>query len=495
MIENKYTKEDYKRLYLGESKKPDILSMQFGRLPPQAVDVECAVLGALILSSQKRDEVIPILKPEIFYKDAHSLIFSAIQALYNSGSAIDLLTITQELIRNGDLELIGGAYYLTELTRPVASSQNLESHARIITQKFIQREIIRKTGEIYNDGYSDSCDIFDLVANLENFVTDLNKYIVGKDYESDYAELVEKTYQEILTKKELKFTGIDTGSEKLNQITGGWQKTDLIIEAARPGIGKTTRMVSFAKAAALSGKRVAIFTLEMSSGQIVKKQLSEQSGVYGDKILNSNLNEFDLPKLFMAKDKLKQLPIYINDKPSVSPNYIRAVCKERKKKYGLDMIFIDYIQLLKPNTQVKGRNREQDISEISSSLKSMAKEFEVPVMALSQLNREMEKRGDKRPILSDLRESGSLEQDADIVLGLYRPSKYHKFENDGDYKDRPELTDESYKRISETHVLKHRNGKADIYFEECFYGELSRYEANGQTVELEPKKESNDIAF
>lgn len=469
-----------------------MIDLQFGKIPPQAVDIEEAVLGALMLSSSKRDEIIPILKSEIFYKDANQIIFTTIQELYNEGTPIDTLTVSNKLRNKGELEAVGGVFYLTQLTAPVASISNIEVHARIITQKFILREIIRYAGGFCSDAFDETVDVFDLIAQIENFTTNLNQYIIGRDYETNYAKLVEDTYQEIIKKSELGFTGIDTGSAKLNSITGGWQNTDLILLCARPGIGKSTRMVSFMKAAALSGKKSALFTLEMSSRQIIKKQLSEQSGVYGDKILTSNLTDYDKPKLFTAKEELKRLPIYINEKSAVTPNYIKAVCKERKKKYGLDLIFIDYIQLEKPNTMQKGRNREQEISDISASLKNIGKELNVPVIALSQLNREVDKRADKRPILSDLRESGSLEQDADIVLGQYRPSKYHKFSSDADYKDRGDMTEEIYKRVSELHILKHRNGKAEVYFEEMFYGELSRYDTGERQ---EPITEKTDERF
>lgn len=493
------TKDDYRRLYLGEEgmKNRDLrrveqesamLVNQFGKLPPQAIEIEEAVLGQLLLSSQGRDVVIPLLKPETFYKNANQTIFSAIQDLFNFNQGIDLLTVNEHLRKNGKLEEVGGSYYLTQLTRPVASSQNLEYHARIITQKFLQREIIRISGEMMRDSYSELADVFELIERLNNHATDLNKHIVGKDYETDYGSLVEETYNEILEKSEHEFTGIDTGSHKLNQLTGGWQNTDLIIVAARPSMGKSTRMVSFVKSALLSGKKCAVFTLEMSGKQIIKKQLSEQSGIFGDKLLRSELNEFDKPRLLQAKDDLKKLPLYLNDKPAISPNYIRTVCKERKKKYGLDMIFIDYIQLMKPNSQSKGGNREQDVASISAELKNLAKELNIPVMALSQLNRELDKRADKRPILSDLRESGAIEQDADMVIGLYRPSWYYKFEKDSDYKDRTELTEEMYKRISEAHVLKHRNGKAGVYLEENFYGELSRYNTGIES-------ESGEVSF
>lgn len=468
------------------------------KLPPQAVEVEQAVLGALMLSSSKLDTVVPILKPEIFYRDCNQRIFAAIQKLYNANHSVDLLTVTQQLKKDGELSGDVTPYYLTELTRPIASDAHIEHHVRIITQMYIKREIISRAGVLYSDAFDETADIFELIGRVEKLTSDLNKYIIGKDYDTNYAQLVEDTYQDIINKTDKKITGIDTGSEKLNKVTGGWQNTDLIIIAARPSVGKTTREVAFLKAAALSGKKCALFTLEMSGRQIIKKQLSEQSSVFGDNILQSNLSEGDKLKLIASKEELKKLPIYINDKPQVSANYIRAVCKERKKKYGLDIIFIDYLQLMKPNFSVKGRNREQEVSDISSSLKAIAKEFNIPVVVASQLNREVDKRTDKRPILSDLRESGSLEQDADMVIGLYRPSKYYRLDKDPDYKKIEGMTDDTYRRINETWILKHRNGKADCYFEERFYGEISRFETATETIEApqpqsRPENENPEI--
>ena len=444
-----------------------------GKVPPQAVDLEMAVLGAIMLERDLLPEIIFMIKPEFFYKESHQLIMSAILMLTENSQPVDILTVTEQLKKNGSLELVGGPYYITSLTNKICSAANIEWHVRIITQKFIQREIIRNANLLSKQCFDDTTDIFDTIKELDKLNSEINTYVIGKDYEKNYLDLLNVAYKEIVTQATSGFMGIDTGNQKLNAITGGWQSPDLILLCARPSMGKSTRMINFVKAAINQGKKCAIFSLEMSATQLIKKQIIEQSNVFGNKILESNLTDFDLQKIQLAYQKLSNAEIYLNEKTSVTPSYIKQVCQERKKKYGLDMIFIDYLQLMHANDRNKGMNREQEVSSISSSLKSIAKELQVPVMALSQLNRDLEKRVDKRPIKSDLRESGSLEQDADLILSIYRPSIYYDTENDPDYKG---IDEDTHNRISEIGVMKNRHGKSEIHFEERFYGELSRFE-------------------
>lgn len=446
----------------------DIISP--GKLPPQAIEVEEAVLGALILEKTYHDTVIPKLRKDMFYKHSNGLIFSAIKTLYDQSKPIDMLTVVSELKQAGELDHAGGAYRISQIMLPVASSANIEYHTAILVQKWLQRAIIAKSGEIIERCYDDTCDVFENMDSLDGFLSELRAHLIGNDHEIDYAQAVESTYVEIITRTDNGFIGIDTGSKKLNSVTGGWQQPDLIILAARPSMGKTARLMSFVKSAANQGKKVAVFSLEMSSHQLIKRQLSDFSGVYGDKILTSEFNDkFDIPKLRLAANTLKKLPIYINDKPSVTSNYIRAVCRERKKKYGLDMVVVDYLTLMRPNHVRKQANRDEIVGEIAADLKALAKELSIPVLVAAQLNRESDKRGDKRPILSDLRESGAIEQHADIVMGLYRPSYYAG--RDDEYK---ELSDLEYERISELIILKNRNGKL-VRFSEWFFGELSKF--------------------
>lgn len=441
----------------------------FGKLPPQAPDIEQAVLGALLIENLHHDIIIPQLKQEMFYKDVHGRIFNAIKTLYNEKKPIDMLTVINQLKLTGELDLVS-PHEITNLTTYIASSANIEFHTKIVVQKWLQRSVIAKSSDIINRCYDDSCDIFDSMQDLDSFLSELYAHLIGNDHEIDFSGIVEKTYTEIISRKDSNFTGIDTGSTKLNSVTGGWQSPDLIIIAARPSMGKTARMMSFVKSAANMGKKVAVFSLEMSAPQLIKRQLSDFSGVYGDKILTSNLNDkFDIPKLRLAANTLKKLPIYLNDHPSVTANYIRSVCRERKKKFGLDMIFVDYLTLMRPNHFKKQANRDEVVGEIAADLKAIAKELGLPVMVAAQLNRESDKRGDKRPILSDLRESGAIEQHADIVMGLYRPSYYSQI--DDEYKDLPE---QQYQRVSELIIMKNRNGKL-VRFSEFFYGELSKF--------------------
>lgn len=424
-----------------------------------------------MLENRVHDSTIPLLSPEMFYKEEHSIVFQAIKDLYNNREAIDLLTVSQKLKRDGNLDLVGGTYQITNLTARVASSSNIEYHVAILRQMWLKRALIAKSHETINQAYDDTSDVFELMGQFDAFLADSKRVLIGADHEISYAQVVEKTYLQIVERTDKGFTGIDSGSDKLNGITGGWQNTDLIFICARPGQGKTTRMLSFAKSAANMGRKVAIFSLEMSSAQLIKKQLSDFSGVYGDKILTSTLNDkFDIPKLRLAADSLKKLPIYLNDRPAVKPSYIRAVCRERKKNFGLDMVFVDYLTLMRPDVDRKNASKNDWVGEVAAAMKALAKELEIPIMVACQLNRETDKRADKRPILSDLRDSGEIEQHADIVISPYRPSYYAG--RDADYQG---MDDEQYSRISELIVMKNRNGKANVKYQEMFYGELSKF--------------------
>lgn len=430
----------------------DISSLMYGKVPPQARDLEEAVLGAILIDKDALSEVIEILKPETFYDPNHGLIYKAICRLFERPEPVDLLTVAEELRKSNELEQVGGPFYLAELTNKVASSANVEFHSRIIIQKFIQRELIRTSTQIINDAYEDSTDVFDLLDKAEAnlfAITDTNL----RRGSGDMRKLVTDAIMEIgeIRNKELGLTGIPSGYTALDRITSGWQKTELIITAARPAMGKTAFILNMARNAAVdNGIPVAIFSLEMSAVQLVKRLISAECEIEGDKIKNGTLTEHEWAELNRRVEKLAESPIYIDDSPAINIFELRAKCRRLVSAYGVKMVFIDYLQLMS-GTSADGRgfNREQEISNISRSLKSIAKELEMPVIALSQLSRAVESRTDKKPQLSDLRESGSIEQDADMVLFLFRP-EYYGFTQDAEGN--------STHGVSEVIIAKHRNG-------------------------------------
>lgn len=484
------------------------MAQQFGKLPPQDVSVEEAVLGAILLEKHAFDETADILFPEIFYKDTHKIIYEGCKNLKSRNEPIDILTICNELRRTNELDLVGGAYAITILTNRVATASNIKSHARIIAEKYLQRAIITVCSTAIKNAYEDSVDVFELFNKTDADLQEAKERVVGKQSTMEWHEQLHETVDVIekLKNADLKVSGIPTGSHKIDSITGGWQKTDLIYLCGRPGAGKSTRAINFIKAACLYKYNVCMFSLEMGYRQITRKFINEESEIYGNKLITGDISDFDLQKLHTAKDKLTLLPFYLNDKGSINTSYLKSVLKQRKKKHGVDMVVIDYIQLMKPNEVKKGQSRDGELGSISMALKSIAKEFDIPVIALAQLSRKCEERIDKRPILSDLRESGSLENDADMVIGLYRPSYYYTWDKDKDYSKDIEsgMTEEQYKRVSELHILKHRNGQADRFIKESFFGEFSRFvpEGNEQprkidgnpNLYIEPTKENSDNA-
>lgn len=425
-----------------------------GKLPPQAVEVEQAVLGALMLEKDALARVIDKIKPEIFYKPAHKFIFEAIITLFQKSEPIDLLTVTQQLKSMAKLDACGGPLYITELSSRVASAANIEHHSHIITQKYIQREVIRICGEISNYAFEDTTDVFELLDNAEQQFYALSGNNLRKESLS-IDLLTMKTLQRLeeLKSKGEGITGVPTGFRKLDEMTAGWQKSDLIIVAARPAMGKTAFILSISRnAAILASKAVAIFSLEMSATQLVQRLLCAEAELDAQKMRTGNLDDSEWRQLNSRIGQLSKAPIYIDDTPALGIHDLRAKCRRLKMEKNIEMIIIDYLQLMRAET-VKSGNREQEIATISRSLKQLAKELDVPVIALSQLSRAVETRGgDKRPMLSDLRESGSIEQDADVVMFLYRPEYYGL------------LTDEDgnpTQGIAEVIIGKQRNGPVD----------------------------------
>lgn len=438
-------------------RKPDLGSpMGMGKLPPQALDLEEAVLGALMLEKDALTAVVDILKPESFYKEAHKVIFSAILDLFSDSQPIDLLTVTNQLRKKGQLEMAGGAFFITELTSKVSSASNIEYHARIITEQSMKREIISLSSEIQREAFEDTTDVFELLDKMEQSLFEISEKNIRKNY-SDMRSILKEAIVELESKKGQKdgLTGVPSGFTALDRVTSGWQKSDLVIIAARPAMGKTAFVLSVLRNAAVDHNRpVAIFSLEMSSIQLVNRLISSEAELDSDKIKKGNLADYEWEQLVHKTGKLSKAPLFVDDTPALSILELRAKCRKLKAQHDIQMIVIDYLQLMSGDSKsFGGGNREQEIASISRALKKIAKELSVPVIALSQLSRAVETRGgDKRPQLSDLRESGAIEQDADMVMFLYRP-EYYGITEDEDGA--------STAGVGEIIIAKHRNGSLD----------------------------------
>ncbi|MFI5132881.1 MAG: replicative DNA helicase [Chitinophagales bacterium] len=436
--------------------------MVYGKVPPQAKELEEAVLGAIMLEKNAFDTIVEILKPECFYVEAHQRIFKAMQGLAQKSQPIDILTVVEELRSKEELEMVGGPYYVTKLTNTVVSSANIEAHSRIILQKFIQRELIRISGEIIGDAYEDSTDVFDLLDDAESKLFEITNNHLRKNFDTIDSVLV-KTIQRIedLRHSNQDVTGVPSGFSSLDRVTYGWQNTDLIILAARPAVGKTAFALNLARNAALHANKptpVALFSLEMSAGQLVQRILAAESEIWLEKIARGKLEEHEMKQLYARGiQRLAQAPIYIDDTPALNIFELRAKSRRLKNKHNIGLIIIDYLQLMSGTGENRQSNREQEISNISRNLKALSKELNVPIIAISQLSREVEKRsagkdGTKMPQLSDLRESGAIEQDADLVMFLYRPEYYDITSNEMGDSNRGETI---------IRIAKHRNGMLD----------------------------------
>jgi replicative DNA helicase len=433
-------------------------SLMFGKIPPQAKDLEEAILGAIMLEKAAFDTVVEILKPECFYVEAHQKIYKAMQGLAIKSLPIDLLTVVEELKFREELDFVGGPYAVTKLTNAVVSSANIEAHARIVLQKFIQRELIRISGEIIGEAYEDSTDVFDMLDLAESKLFEITNNHLRKNFD-DIETVLVKTINRIeeMRNRQDEMTGVPTGFPSLDKLTYGWQPTDLIILAARPSVGKTAFALNLARTAALHPTKptaVGFFSLEMSSSQLVQRILSAESEIWLEKIARGKLEEHEMKQLYKKGiDRLSKAPIFIDDSAALNIFELRAKCRRLKNKHNIGIIIIDYLQLMSGSAD-RNSNREQEISKISRDLKGLAKELQVPIIALSQLSREVEKRkeGNKIPQLSDLRESGAIEQDADMVMFLYRPDYYDVTTNE---------MGESNKGETYVKIAKHRNGSLD----------------------------------
>ncbi|MDX1277438.1 replicative DNA helicase [Oceanihabitans sediminis] len=432
--------------------KSTLINLERGKIPPQALDLEEVVLGAMMIDKKGVDEVIDILSPDAFYKEAHKYIFEAIFQLFENSEPIDLLTVSSQLKKNQKLDVSGGDFYLISLTQKVSSSAHIEFHARIILQKYIQRSLIKISSEIIEDSYDETQDVFDLLDKAESKLYEVTQGNIKKSSETAQELVIQakKKIEEISNKEGL--SGIATGFTKLDKLTSGWQPSDLIIVAARPGMGKTALTLSMARNIAVDQNvPVAFFSLEMASVQLITRLISSETGLSSEKLRTGKLEKHEWEQLNVKVKSLEKAPLFIDDTPSLSIFDLRAKARRLASQHGIKLIMIDYLQLMTGGSS-HGGNREQEISMISRNLKALAKELNVPVIALSQLSRAVETRGgSKRPLLSDLRESGAIEQDADIVSFIYRP-EYYKIDEWDDEERSPT------EGQAEFIIAKHRNG-------------------------------------
>ncbi|MDI6220619.1 replicative DNA helicase [Clostridioides difficile] len=430
------------------------------RIPPHSVESEQSILGSILLDKDAIITVTETIKPDDFYKEAHKIIYECMITLSNKGEPIDLITLTEELRKQGHLNDIGGISYITSLSTIVPTTSNVKYYADIVKEKSVLRKLIKASNEIINLGYSGATKIEDVLEQAEKSIFDISQEKTSDDFKSinlvlmDAYDMIEKLYT---NKSDV--TGITTGFKDLNKKINGLQRTDLILIAARPAMGKTAFSLNLVRNAALKGDAsVAVFSLEMSKEQLVQRMLSSQSSVELKKIKTGTLNDNDWPRIIDAMAVLSDAKIHIDDTPGIKISELRSKCRKLKIEKGLDLVLIDYLQLMEG--EGNNESRQQEISKISRSLKILAKELNCPVVALSQLSRAPEQRADHRPMLSDLRESGAIEQDADIVMFLYRDEYYH--------------ADSESKNIGEVIIAKNRHGETGSV-ELVWLGEVQRF--------------------
>jgi replicative DNA helicase len=419
-----------------------------GHVPPQSTEAEVAVLGAVMVDRDAASKVMEVLEPECFYHEKHQIIFQAMVDMFNRSISIDLITLNNELSRNGNLERVGGMFTLTDLSVRAVTSANVEHHARIVLERFLKRQLIGVAREIISDCYDETTDALDEVDRAEQRIFDVAEKRLKRSY-SGMKKLTRDAIDKIFKLAQGDsdgITGVPTGFNALDGILSGLQPSDLVILAARPSMGKTAFALSIAREASRRGKAVGIFSLEMSAQQLVLRLISADAEVNLQSLRSGRLSQREMNDIVSKIDKLMSAPIYIDDSAALSPVEFRAKCRRMKIEHKIDLVIVDYLQLMHAP---KAESREREISVISHTLKQVAKELDIPVLALSQLNRGLEARADKRPMLSDLRESGSIEQDADVVMFVHRPEYYkiEKFE-DGTSTD----------NVAEIIVGKQRNG-------------------------------------
>ena len=447
----------------------------YGHLQPQALDMERVVLGALMVDKDAFSIVSELLHPDTFYEPRHQKIYQAIQTLNMNENPVDIITVTEELRREGTLESIGGPAYIVELSSNVASSANIEYHARILSQKFLARQLISFASTIETKAFDETVDVNDLMQEAEGNLFELSQRNMKKDYVQ--IDSVVSKAMEILQKASANaggMTGVPTGYTKLDEKTSGWQASDLVIIAARPAMGKTAFALSLAKNIAVDARiPTAFFSLEMNNVQLVNRLISNVCEIPGNKMLNGQLSPDEWSKLDKNMGTLNGAPLYIDDTPGLSIFELRTKARRLVKEKDVKIIMIDYLQLMNANGMKFG-SRQEEVSKISGSLKGLAKELDIPILALSQLNRTVENREGlegKRPQLSDLRESGSIEQDADMVLFVHRPEYYHIFEDE---------KGNNLRGMAQIIIAKHRKGATgDVLLD--FKGEFTRFQNPGSS--------------
>ena len=466
------------------SRKPQSVDNTFGHLQPQALDVEKAVLGALMIDKDAYAVVCEILYPESFYEKRNQLIYSAIRELSMEEKPVDVLTVTDQLSKSGTLEEVGGPVYIAELSSRVASSANIQYHARIIAQKFLARQLISFASVIETKAFDDTTDIDDLMQEAEGSLFELSQRNMKKDYTQ--IDPVIKNAVDVIQKAAANkdgLTGVPTGYHKLDDITSGWQASDLVIIAGRPAMGKTSFALSMAKNIAADYKvPMAFFSLEMSNVQLVNRLISNCCEIKGSKILNGQLQPDEWERLDKRMVNLLGAPLYVDDSPGLSVFELRTKARRLVREHGVKIIMIDYLQLMNANG-MRFNSRQEEVSTISRSLKGLAKELDIPILALSQLNRGVESREGaegKRPQLSDLRESGAIEQDADMVIFVHRPEYYHIYQDDNG---------RDLRGMAQIIIAKHRKGATgDVLLH--FRGEFTRFE-NPEDTRLAGDTDSN----
>lgn len=432
------------------SKTTPIPDYPIDRVPPHAIDLEEVVLGACMLESNIINRVQQILSPESFYKPAHQAIYRAIVEIKDKYEPVDILTVTEKLREYNQLSECGGPAYIAQLTNRIASTENTEYHARIVLQKHIQREIITRLHEIENSAYIDEIDTFDLVDEIGKSYDHLSTMAQSgaemHHVQAVLLEVVEELNKRVAYSTQGRTSGIPTPLKDMNRLLGGWRNTELIIVAARPSMGKTAFMLQIAKHAAMKGHHVAIFSMEMGRISLLNRLMLCETGIDDYRYREGYIDASEWLKIDDAVTRLSKLPLYIDDRAGLSMRQIYAKAAQMKRQKKCDIVLIDYLQLATMKSDNRQYNREQEVSESSRQAKAMAKNLDVPVILLSQLSREVEKRGgEKLPMLSDLRESGSIEQDADVVIFPHRPGYYMK-------------DDPQYENVINFIIAKNRNG-------------------------------------
>jgi len=416
---------------------------KLGNIPPHSIEAEQSVLGAMILDKDAIIAALEIIRSEDFYKEANGEIFESILELYNRNEPVDLITLSEELKKRDTLEAVGGVGYLTDLSDGVSTTSNIKSYCEIVEEKSLLRRLIKASNEIISEGYKDDKEIENIIELAEKRIFEITQKQRHEGFITMKTALMETLSRiEEMSKLGGGITGIPTGFSDLDNKTSGLQKSNLILVAARPSMGKTAFSVNIAQNSALKGSTVAIFSLEMSKGQLVQRMLSSEAHIEIQKILSGDLLEEEWIRLSKSMGPLSQAKIFIDDTPAISLAEMKAKCRKLKMEQDLDLVMIDYLQLMSGDGRTE--NRQQEISKLSRGLKEMARELDIAVMALSQLSRAPELRSDHRPIMSDLRESGAIEQDADVVMMLYRDEYYHP--------------DTEKKNIGEVIITKQRNG-------------------------------------